>query len=669
MADLENSPHNFNDWYRLFINAIDDMAFLKDDQLRYLVVNKANADFFGKPESEILGKKDSDLMTKEAAANCSASDLAALGKDMVVIVEEKVGNRYYETRKYKVPLLNGKFGVGGYIRDITEKKQIDMQMRESALKYHSLFEDAAVPIWEEDFSEVKAFIDNLKKAGVSDFRTYFSRNADELLKCSSLITILDVNHACVQMFQAESKREFIHLMPSTFVEESWPTFIEEIVALAEGKTEFEGEMPILDYKGNKKHVILKLRVSPESHQTLSRVFISLVDITRMKQFEDELLHAKIKAQESDQLKSAFLANMSHEIRTPVNAILGFSALLETNDITAEERNDYISVIHQNGNQLIRLINDILDISKIDSNQIVMSKITFNLNSFLDKLFSIFQNEKEARDKAGVSIRLYKALPHEDSMVTTDEVRLRQILSNLMENSLKFTDNGYIRFGYFVEDKILKFYVKDTGKGISLEKQNLVFERFRQEDETFTRKYGGSGLGLTISKALVNLLNGEMWLESTEGIGTSVYFTLPLVPFHQSGVEVSEQTEVKRTFDFSKKVVLIADDVYVNYELLKIHLKSTCAKVIYAENGKKAVDLFKAEQKVDLVLMDIQMPLMNGFDATKAIKHIDPEVPVIGITAFAFPEDRQRCLDAGCDDVITKPFERNAILQLLSDYLS
>ena len=253
------------------------------------------------------------------------------------------------------------------------------------------------------------------------------------------------------------------------------------------------------------------------------------DITERKKTEADLIKAKEKAEESDRLKTAFLNNMSHEIRTPMNGILGFAEFLDDETLSQEERRQYISIINNNSLLLLSIINDIIDISEIDSNQLTLSNVSFNLNHMLDELLITIEHEKALQNKTGLTLSLDKSCGEYNFTIISDDVRIKQILYNLLNNAMKFTQKGFIKFGYTATGDTLKFFVQDTGKGIPKDKQSLIFERFRQEEETYTRHFGGTGLGLSISKGLVELLGGNMWLDSDEGIGTSFYFTIPYIP--------------------------------------------------------------------------------------------------------------------------------------------
>jgi PAS domain S-box-containing protein len=386
---------------------------------------------------------------------------------------------------------------------------------------------------------------------------------------------------------------------------------------------------------------------------------------------EELKAAKEKAEESDRLKSMFLSNMSHDIRTPMNAIVGFSEMLQDPDLTREERNRFLDIIINSGDALLRLINDIIDISKIEAGQLKIIKSDFSLNEMLSDLYLSFA-EDMSRNKIGdIKLILNKQFPDKDFMLHSDIVRFIQIFSNLLGNALKFTDKGCIEFGYTIPDpKVFRFFVKDTGIGIPHDKTELIFERFGQIEETQERNKGGTGLGLTISKSLAELLGGAMWVESEVGLGTTFYFTLPLA----SGITTSSPPSEgilelsNTTVDWSDKVILVAEDVDSNFFLIQTILSKTGVKLIWAKNGQEAHEMCRNNFEIDLVLMDIQMPIMSGYDATREIKKIRPSLPVIAQTAYAMSGEKEKTMEAGCDDYIPKPLKKRELIAKIHRFL-
>ncbi|MBN2610503.1 MAG: PAS domain S-box protein [Bacteroidales bacterium] len=372
------------------------------------------------------------------------------------------------------------------------------------------------------------------------------------------------------------------------------------------------------------------------------------------QLEYELVKAKEKAEESDKLKTAFLANMSHEIRTPMNGILGFAEMLNDESLSVGNRKKYLDIIHSNGKMLINLIDDIIDFAKIEAGQINIVPQDFSLNTLLSQIHSSFLTEQIKKDSSKVKLVVKKSLTNEDSYINADPNRLRQILTNLIGNSFKFTDTGFIEFGYKkTRNNYLHFFVKDTGIGIASDKLKVIFDRFIQADSSSTRKYGGSGLGLAISKGFAELLGGQMWAESEEGKGSIFHFTIPYVSAKKVQGEDIAKRRPKKNYDWEGKVFLIAEDDKFSYKFLESFLKQTKAEVLHAIDGKEAIDIC-LKNNIDLVLMDIQMPEMNGLQATEVIKKFNKHLPVIAQTANAINEEKQKCYEAGCDDFVTKP---------------
>jgi CheY-like chemotaxis protein len=354
----------------------------------------------------------------------------------------------------------------------------------------------------------------------------------------------------------------------------------------------------------------------------------------------------------------------------MNGILGFAEMLNDDSLSPANRKKYLGIINSNGKMLINLIDDIIDFAKIEADQLNIMYDDFSLNNLLAQLHSSFSTDSLRKEKSGLKILFRKAFTNENCFVRTDPNRLRQILTNLIGNSIKFTQTGFIEFGYRLEkpDQLL-FYVKDTGIGISRDKLDLIFERFMQADVSSTRKYGGSGLGLAISKGLVELLGGKMWAESAVHEGSTFFFTLPYVPATRKEEDSEEKKKPKTNYNWEGKLFLIAEDDKFSYKFLEGFLKQTGADVMHAADGREAVTLCRNHETVDLVLMDIQMPEMNGLEATTAIKQFRKNIPVIAQTANAIMEERQKCLEAGCDDFISKPININELYDKIDKWLS
>lgn len=374
------------------------------------------------------------------------------------------------------------------------------------------------------------------------------------------------------------------------------------------------------------------------------------DITKDKLMEQELIDAKVKAEESDKLKSAFIANMSHEIRTPLNAIVGFSKIIAETE-NPEERKSYYSIVETNNGRLLGLINEILDLSKIESGIMEFDMETIHVAALCQDI----QQTMRLRCQPGVELIFEPSDPN--LLLTTDKNRLSQVYNNLIGNAIKFTKNGTIRFGYHIKENTLSFYVSDTGKGIPEDKRKKVFDRFIKGD-SFTQ---GTGLGLPICRSIVEKLGGKIFLESEVEKGTTFTFTLPIT-------QVVQTSELSRTKDGikRKKNILIGEDSDANYLIIEKMIGQEYL-LKRAINGAEVISMFQ-ETHPDLVLIDLKMPVMNGLDATKIIRSISKDIPIIAQTAYTFDYDRGSVKEAGCNAFISKPYEKKQILQLLHEHL-
>jgi PAS domain S-box-containing protein len=401
---------------------------------------------------------------------------------------------------------------------------------------------------------------------------------------------------------------------------------------------------------------------------VSRVAGIASDITHQKQIEDELRNAKEKAQESDLLKSAFLANLSHEIRTPMNGIIGFTSLLLNENLDASLKKKYSEIIKKSSNQLLNIIDDLVDISKIEANQLKIIRQECNVRLLLEELHIIFSQQLQAFQKTSVSLKLQCDLADANAVIITDEYRLRQVLMNLLNNAVKFTDQGHIVFGIMKEDpEFLKFFVEDTGIGIEQNMFEDIFKPFIQLDIRASKEYSGTGLGLSISRGLVNLLGGQIWLKSEPGKGTTFSFTLPVntpVLFESK----PEAIDVRLDFQaWNGQTILCAEDDDVSYKYLEEILKPTGLILERAITGTEAVEKAKEFNPI-LIILDIRLPLLNGFDVSRQIRESGNNVPIIAQTAYALREDRNECLEAGCNDYIPKPIPKNDLLRSILNQL-
>ncbi len=388
------------------------------------------------------------------------------------------------------------------------------------------------------------------------------------------------------------------------------------------------------------------------------------DITEKKQTEIELTKAKEKAEESDRLKSAFLANMSHEIRTPMNGILGFADLLKKSDLTGEEQQQYITIINNSGERMLNIINDIVDISQIEAGLMDLNMSESNINEMIEFVYTFLKPEAERKN---ITFSYKPPLPAKEAIIKTDPEKIYAVLTNLVKNAIKYTEKGGIEFGYVLKRDLLEFYVKDTGIGVPKKRQEAIFERFIQADIEDRMAYQGAGLGLSIAKAYVEMLGGKIWVESKEGSGSTFYFTLPY------DTELEKQTidtplaGSGRNENIRNIKTLIVDDDEASELFLDEIAKIFSKETLKARTGVEAVEVCRDNPDIDLILMDIRMPEMDGYEATQQIRKFNKEVIIIAQTAYGLSGDREKAIQAGCDDYIPKPIDNDKLLALIQKY--
>jgi signal transduction histidine kinase/ligand-binding sensor domain-containing protein/ActR/RegA family two-component response regulator len=382
---------------------------------------------------------------------------------------------------------------------------------------------------------------------------------------------------------------------------------------------------------------------------------------------EQLEEARKIAEASDKLKSAFLANMSHEIRTPMNAIVGFASMLKDKDMRAEEKEEFIDIIVSNSQSLLVLINDILEISLIEANQLTLSRDPFNAIKIFEELESYFK----LKNKKKLKIIFNNKENRNELILFNDRTRFRQIISNLISNSYKYTETGKIEFGYEMINEEIRFYVADTGIGINEMEYQRIFDYFHKIDKGENKLYRGAGIGLSICNKLVDLMGGKIWLESAVGKGTTFYFTLPYSKYDKIAETTISEKQDKVKYDFKGATVLIAEDEPNNYKLLNRIIKATRANVFWAKNGEEAVKIVKENRNLKkfVVLMDIKMPVMNGITANEEIKKINRKIPVIAVTAYAQTRDKEEILKHDFADYIAKPFSSEKLLNAINKHIN
>jgi PAS domain S-box-containing protein len=601
------------------VETLSDGILVLDGQNRIQDINEAALSFLGIPNKNIIG-------SSAVSSGASFPPLLDAAIDMKSSDQIEISGNH-ETKTFTVIKKMIKNQPGSrlvVIRDITERKRSEEELIEKKERYRGLSEASFEAIF---ISENGICIEQNQAA-----EKMFGYTSEEA-----------IGRHGTQWIAAEDRDLIIKNMLAGF-EEPY-----EATALKKDGTTFpcliHGKM--MHYKGK------NVRVT------------SLNDITVRKRAEKELIKAKEKAEESDRLKSAFLANMSHEIRTPMNSILGFTDLLKTQDLKREEQKEYIQIIQKGGDRLLNIINDIIDISKIESGQMEVTISKTNINEQIEYISSLFRPEV-----AGKRIQLItkNPLPGKEAIISTDREKIFAILTNLVKNAIKFTNEGSIELGYEKRERHLEFFVKDTGTGIPYKLQEIIFERFRQGNDSLNRNYEGTGLGLSISKAYVELLGGKIKVESEPGKGSVFYFTIPYNSEAESNTihtkVVSAHSEVQQIKCLK---ILIAEDDEASAILLTEAVKIFCKGSLRARTGREAVETCRSNSDIDLVLMDIKMPEMDGYEAARQIRQFNKNVIIIAQTAFALTGDKEKALEAGCNDYISKPVNSRLLKVLIQKY--
>jgi PAS domain S-box-containing protein len=591
------------------------------------------------PIARVIYPEDADKVMSEI--EISAKNLSSYSCEYrVQIPGQEI--KWMHSRSTPELLADGSITWYGFNMDITERKNTEAFVLEKELQYLNLANSGPSLIWTSGPDKLCNYFNNT-------WLSFTGRRLDQ-----------EIGNGWTQG---------VH--PDDF-----DNCLETYIAAFDQRTAFEMEYRLMHASGEYKWIMDLGTPNYNSSGEFIGYIGNCFDITERKLAEQELLIAKEHAEQSDRLKSAFLANMSHEIRTPMNGILGFAELLKEPDLDGEEQQNYIRIIEKSGARMLNIINDIVDISKIESQQMKVSVSVTNVNEKIEYIHTFFKPET---DKKGIELRFNNGLPGLEANILTDKEKIYAILTNLVKNAIKFCDKGVIEIGYDLvgesrRDKAclvstttpteLQFYVKDTGIGIPKNRQEAIFDRFIQADIVDKMARQGAGLGLSISKAYVEMLGGKIWVESEVGKGSTFYFTLP----YRTELEeepTNTTISVKEAETLVKKLkILIAEDDEVSEKLLETVVRKFSQNIFKAKTGFEAIAVCHDHPDIDLVLMDIKMPGMDGYEATRQIRRFNNGVVIIAQTAFGLTGDSEKARKVGCSDYMAKPISKIQLQEMI-----
>ncbi len=634
---IEVELNNSNQLLRTVIDNVPDAIYMKDTDFRKVVANKIDAQRCNKEIADMIGKTDYEIYPREIAEKYAVDDRKVIKTGKPIINREEIlpdGDNLKWVLTSKIPLKNNENKVVGLIgigRDITEIKENESRLR----LLQQVIEQTPVSVVITDTDGTIQYVNpGFEKA------TGYTRQ-EAIGKTPGILNS-----------GTQDKNYYKNLWDTILSGKNWHG--EFYNKKKDGTLYWESAViaPICDENNEiKQFVAIK------------------EDVTNIKQMVKDLEIAKEKAEESDRLKTIFLANMSHEIRTPLNGILGFSSIISSGMCSSEQLEKYGKIIENSGQRLITVIDDIIDISMIQSNQLKIEQDEFDLNELLEEIYIVYKSQKAAKLE-NIRFEMETKLTRGNSNIVSDKNRLYQILKNLLDNAFKFTESGYIKFGcYDASETEIALYVEDTGIGIEEDKTNLIFEIFRQVEEGNARKYDGSGLGLAITSGIIEKLGGEIVVQSKINKGTTFYVTLP----RNGNLNKKINGRKKIVTDMNgkeikfQKIVSFEDDK-TSSQYLKIVVNMLGYELTNFDNAIEGIEYLR-KNKADLILMDAQLPGMDGYKATQIIKSEMPEIPVIMQSAFAMKRDEEKAIQCGCDDYLSKPVSMNNLKEKIDKFFA
>jgi PAS domain S-box-containing protein len=619
-AEAEKALKQSEARFSSLLNNISNIAvqgYSSDGKVKYW--NKASEQLYGYKTEEALGRTLFELIIPEEMTDIVSKTIREMDETGIAHPAEELrlrrkdGSIVHVFSSHSINKLPGGDKEFYCIDiDLTERISVEKALIDSENKYRNLVENSPVGIYQS----------------TPDGHLIFG------------------NDALVKLLNYNSQQELLSAgTGKIFLTPDHETELLESISMNKIISDFETVF-VTKY-GQKKDVIIGASIEN------NRITGMVLDISERKATENELLKAKEKAEESDRLKSSFLSNLSHEVRTPMNGIVGFAELLLDRSLDDESKQEYVETIMLNSNNLLKIISDIIEISKIKTELLSINYREFSLNEMIRELKIHY---RELAVKKGIEFSFPEFNPNEKMLIISDEPKIKLILIHLLDNAFKFTESGSVQGNCRQKDSLIEFSVSDTGIGIPQEYIELIFEPFRQIEDSFNRKFGGNGLGLAIAKAYVELLGGKILLQPNNPAGSVFTFSLP-VKFKTNDI-----TRCLEIPDYSECTFLIAEDELTNYVYLKKLLMPSGARFLHAQTGRQALEIIDSNPKINLVFMDIKMPDIDGLEATRLIKQKYPGLPVIATTAYAMNGDRELCIESGCDGYIPKPIRSAELIR-------
>lgn len=540
-------------------------------------------------------------------------------------------------------------------------------------KIEDLFKKLNIPVSQEVSALIQNTVSEINKECYSHFKSFITKLTIPALSIDNSGIVKNINSRFLEVFGFKETDILDASLSNVIANSQKDLFANILTEISAGKDISEQEIKIQKKEGTSAPVgFSAYKIEPGDAETI----VVLRDFSIIKKLEKELTKSRVKLQKSEQFKSVFLANMSHEIRTPMNAIIGFSELINMEGISADKRQDYSRIINLRGQQLLTLIDDIIETTKIEAGRITLDFTWIELDEFMNDLYSMVFQQKVKEGKDNIELILQKQQAASGFQMFTDPGRLQQIFINLLHYFLKNTNKGNIMFGYkILKEKEIEFFIHNSSTFFNVEEQKLLFEHFWKIEDTTHIKIKGAGLGLTIAKSLIELFGGKINVQSENQKGTTFSFALPLVipdQYDKNLVEnvIHEEQQINNLDPIWKdKVVLVVEDDLINYQFIEALLEKTQVQLLHAENGIQALELCKNINKIDLILMDIKLPEKNGYEITKEIKAFRKDIPIIAQTAFSINDVKERCFESGCSDIIIKPVDIDIFMTKLNKYLS